>query len=575
MRLSARLRFLVRDAAQQQMLLAGVAGLLGAFSSLAFRAAISLLVAALKRLEAPLAGLPWLAQLLLPCAGGLVAGTILVVGARIRDRSTTDYMEATVIGDGRMGFRRTIAKCLSSLSSIVSGGSIGREGSMVQLGALMASLLGRLVPLPVSSRSLLIGCGAAAGLASVYNAPLASTVFIAEIVMGSLAFEVLGPLLVAAVVSGAVTRVIFGVPPLYLMHSPPLESWWQLVIFALIGPICALLAPPYLGALAGTSRLFALVPGTIWKLGLGGLLAGAVAIWDPRVAGNGETVIQQLMHPDTVPLVGMLALLFLAKLVATAVTTGSGAVGGVLTPTLCLGAVIGALYARLCHLALPGLAPATESCVVIGMGAFFASCAQAPVTAMLLVFEMTLDDTMTLPLALACLASFYLARRLGVTGIYALGGRQREREAALPSWSRLRIRDLLKPTGPVVHHDDGFPEIAQSFHRHQFNFIFVTDRQGVYRGAIALQDIKDHLSDQQLGSLAIAQDLLIDLPALQAADSLAKALEAFARHPGNRVPVVDERGQLLGCVHKYDVMLAFAHGTIAPAAVAKAAEVMS
>ncbi len=295
MRWTLWLRFLIRDAAQQQLVLAAAAGVLGAIAAAGFRLAMVGLVRLMQGgdhgLVAAARLLPWWDRLLLPVAGGLVAGTILVLGARMGGRTTTDYMEAAVVGDGRMDVRRTLAKCCSSLASIVSGGSVGREGSMVQLGALFASVMARILPMPVTSRPLLVACGAAAGMAAVYNAPLAGSVFVAEVVMGTMAIEVLGPLLVASVISSAITRMVFGVQPLYQEKSPELVSMWQLLIYAALGLAAASAAPLWLGALVGARPLSAQVPATVWKMGIGGVLVGVISLAAPTVWGNGDTVI--------------------------------------------------------------------------------------------------------------------------------------------------------------------------------------------------------------------------------------------------------------------------------------------
>ena len=283
--------------------------------------------------------------------------------------------------------------------------------------------------------------------------------------------------------------------------------------------------------------------------------------------GDGGSVVDGLVRHA--PLALMVIMLFLAKLASTAVTTGSGAVGGVFTPTLCLGAAIGVFYYQLCHWIgahhspwlLHCMAGTSAACAMIGMGAFLGACTQAPVMAMLMVFEMTLDDTMILPLMLACVVSYTMVRRLRCPALYSMGGKRRERALAKPAWSELRVRDLIKPVGPVVTNDAPFAEVARSFASHQFNFIFVQDRGGIYRGAIAIQDIKDYLHDDRLGRVAIAEDLRVPLAALVRDDELPKALEAFARYIGNRrLPVVDENARMIGCVHKYDIMLAFANG---------------
>jgi len=552
---------------ERVLLLAAVAGLLGAATAALFRyaiyavlnlyAVVHLVAHATRSLVELASAMPTWERVLFPTVGGLVAGGILMLGSRLP--STTDYMEAIVIGDGRMDVRTTLTKSLSSLVSIVSGGSIGREGSMVQLGALSSSLLARMVALPVTSRPLIVACGAAAGIASVYDAPLAGALFVAEVVMGTMAVEVLGPLMVAAVIASATSRYLFHAEPLYMSHAPALSSLWQLPLYGLFGIAAGILAPLYLGALDGMRRLFSGLGGAVcWKLMIGGAMVGIISAIEPMVWGNGNHVISSLLSSSW--LLGALGVLIIAKIAATAATTGSGAVGGVFTPTLAIGAAFGAALSVLAHHVAPGLAPDPAAGALVGMGAFLAATTQAPVMAMLMVFEMSLDSDLILPLMLSCIAAHYLVQVVGCPALYNMGGKHRERTATLPAWSRLSVRDLVQPTGLTVRRSASFADIAKAFRRHSFNFIFVVDEDGTYRGALSMHDLKEHLSDDALDQVAVAQDLLIEIPVLRGGDDLNRAIEAFGRFPGNRVPVLDEGGRIIGCVHKYDLMVAFARG---------------
>ena len=549
------------------LLLAAAAGLRGACAAALFRGAIyailnlyavvHLVARSTRSLVELASAMPSWERVLIPTVGGLIAGGILMLGSR--RPSTTDYMEAIVIGDGRMDLRTTLTKSLSSLLSIVSGGSIGREGSMVQLGALSSSLLARMVALPVTSRPLIVACGAAAGIASVYDAPLAGALFVAEVVMGTMAVEVLGPLMVAAVIASATSRYVFHAEPLYISHAPALTSLWQLPLYALLGIAAGVLTPLYLGALDGMRRMFGRLAGPVcWKLMIGGAMVGTISTIEPMVWGNGNHVISSLLSSDW--LLGALVVLIIAKIAATAATTGSGAVGGVFTPTLAIGAAFGAALSMVAHRVVPGLAPDPAAGALVGMGAFLAATTQAPVMAMLMVFEMTLDSDLILPLMLSCVAAHYLVQVVRCPALYSLGGKLHERTATLPAWSHLAVRDLVQPTGLTVSRSASFAEIAKAFRRHSFNFIFVVDQDHTYRGALSIHDLKEHLSDGSLGQVAVAQDLMITIPVLHEGDDLHRAIEAFGRFPGNRVPVLDARGCIVGCVHKYDLMVAFARG---------------
>ena len=188
------------------LLLAAVTGVLGALVTVVFREAIDGLASLYggqgSSLAAMAVALPAWQRLLIPALGGLIAGLILQeIGTRLRGRTTTDYMEAVAVGDGWISVRQSLVRATSSLFTVASGGSIGREGAMVQLAAMIASVLGRIGRLPTDRLRLLVAAGAAAGLAAAYNAPLAATIFVAEIVLGSIALEYIGPVIVAAVIA--------------------------------------------------------------------------------------------------------------------------------------------------------------------------------------------------------------------------------------------------------------------------------------------------------------------------------------------------------------------------------------
>ena len=280
---------------------AAVVGLCGAFSSVAFREALTFLERTLFRANVPLEyaattlALPWWGRLLIPAAGGLVAGAILLFGNKWSHAGrSADFMEAVVVGNGVIRVRATVVKSLSSLVTISSGGSIGREGSMVQLASMLGSLLGRTTKFSPARLRLLVACGAAAGIACAYNAPLTGAFFVAEIVLGSIAMESIGPLIVASVVATVVASQFLGAQPVYRMPAFGVPPNWQLAAHALLGVFAGLVAPLFLFLLRGGEALFARthLP-VVLKLGLGGLIVGALSLWQPDVlegvATCGET----------------------------------------------------------------------------------------------------------------------------------------------------------------------------------------------------------------------------------------------------------------------------------------------
>jgi chloride channel protein, CIC family len=545
---------------------ATVIGLCGALSSVAFREALSHLQFLLLGYQGPLEGaamtLPWWGRLLMPTVGGLVAGLILFFGRRwSQSQRSLDFMEVIVLGNGIMRVRDTLVKSVSSLVTISSGGSIGREGPMVQLAAMLASLLGRTAKVSPARLRLFVACGAAAGIACAYNAPLTGAFFVAEIVLGSIAMESFLPLVVTSVIATVVSRQFLGSSPVYHMPNFGPVPNWQLLAHALLGIFAGLAAPVFLLLLQGGEKLFQRMRLPIFlKLGLGGLAVGIISIWAPQVWGNGYGVVESVLNnPWTWQ---ALMAIFVLKVLATVATTGSGAVGGVFTPTLFCGAVLGSLFGEGVQGLLPHGHVSPGSFAVVGMGCFLAATTRAPIMSILIIFEMTLDYATIMPLMLACVSAFYVSRSLDPESVYSrqLHGRNSHGE---PPLFLLHIRDLMKKEPLSVNETAGFGQVAAALAANTFKHLYVVDADGRFLGAIALQDLKPFLQDKDLPEVVIALDLMHDdIPVLTSDASLKESLDIFSRHDGERLPVIDNRHdrRLVGALAKTDVLLTLAHG---------------
>jgi CIC family chloride channel protein len=501
--------------------------------------------------------------MVVPTAGGLLAGLALAFGARvIKAGTSTDFMEAITIGDGEIPPKPTLVRILSSIFTLASGGSIGREGPMVQLAAMLASLVGRTAGLPRARLRLLVACGAASGIASAYNAPIGGALFVAEIVLGSIAMATFGPLVVSSAMATVVSRMLMGGAPLY--HVPTfIVSPLELLAYLALGLAAGAGAPLFLALLERSTALFQKWKAPIWAhLMLGGLIVGIISVQNPTVWGNGYGALSMILQSDD--LVGNAVLSLLAlKLLATATTVGSGAVGGVFTPTLLVGGALGSLFGSGTHVFFPNSTAGPHAYAVVGMGAFLAATTQAPLTAILIVFDMTLNHEIILPLMLACVSAYTVSVAVRKKSIYAAArdpGRSRFDAAPL---EKLYVRDLMKPDPICVPEAARFTEIVQTFVKNRHNNLFVVGDEREFRGVIPLHEIKAHLYDEDLAKFAIAQDLLHDdFPTVNPETTLAKTLETFTHHPGERIPVI-ERGKgrkLVGSISKTDLLLTIAQG---------------
>lgn len=419
--------FLPKDKTLLLFILAGLVGAGGALCVVLFRASFvgiqHLFNAKTDGMVTLATALPWWGRLFLPAIGGALSGVFLQYGLHwFSHRGSDDYLEAIIIGDGKLSARQTLIKSLASLCSIGSGASIGREGPMVQLAAMVGSSLGRLLNLSRSRLRLLVACGATAGLASAYNAPIASLLFVSEIALGSISRNTLAPLVVSSVVASFVTHRFFGLHAVYQM--PPfsiLSSNWGVASYIGLGVLCGFIAPVFRWILDLSRKGFRQVGrGKVGSMALGGFGVGIISVWHPNVWGNGYSVVNSILHHPWAW--QALLAIFMFKILATALSYGSGAIGGVFTPTLFVGAALGALYGHALAGVFPEADPAVVSYALVGMGAFLASVTYAPLMSIMMIFELTLNYDIVLPLMLACVIGHYIAHRFRPDSLYRKAG---------------------------------------------------------------------------------------------------------------------------------------------------------
>ena len=558
---------------QVTLLWAGFAGFLGALSSLVFRGLAEgvheLLTGSSAGVVESMKQLPWWAVLALPAGGGLLAGLVLLLGKHLtRGQSSTDYMEAIVIGAGHVPIRSSLVKSAAALFSIGSGGSIGREGPMVQLAAMMASFIGRWRQFTPPQLRLLVACGAAAGIASAYNAPIAGSFFVAEIILGTIAMESLGPLAVSAVVAAMTVRVLTSEAQLYKVPEFKLNSPLEMPAYIALGLIAGVLAPWFLRSLKKAEALFV---GTkfplIVRLMLGGLIVGALAIQVPEVCGNGYSVVVNILSGRV--LWTTLLIFFVCKWIATAASFGSGAPGGVFTPSLFMGASAGYLFGFAINAVWPGGAVDPRAFALVGMGAFLSAVSHAPVMAVIMLFEMTLSYDIILPLMLCSVVAYYTAKGIEGRSLYSEAlQRKAAQELSVSPFGTGRVAELMKRKPPTLPRNAHFAEIARMFLSMRVNNLYVTDAEDRFLGAVSLHDIKPYLGEPELAELVIASDILReDFPFVAPDATLSEALGRFLNFEAERLPVVNVDGKLLGSLAKGDLLLALVEMRKKPATV--------
>ncbi|SAK94596.1 voltage-gated ClC-type chloride channel ClcB [Caballeronia hypogeia] len=557
-------RFFRLSDSHTMLVWAVVVGVAGAFATSVFREGILLLQHLLgnhsEGLVALARDLPWPVRVLLPAVGGLIAGCCLLIARKHASKNaSTDYMEAVTIGDGAVPVWQSLWRSLSSLITISSGGSIGREGSMVQLAALASSLIGRWVHFDPPRLRLLVACGAAAGITSAYNAPIAGAFFVTELVLGSMAMESFGPIVVSSVVANITMREFAGYRPPYEMPVFPTVTGIEVLLFVVLGLLCGVLAPHFLRLLSASKKRFSTLPLPLpVRLALGGLIVGVISIWWPEVWGNGYEVVNSLLHEPWTWTALLTVLVF--KIIATAATAGSGAVGGIFTPTLFVGAVLGCLYGIGVHAIWPDSTSAPFAYAMVGMGAFLAAATHAPLMAILMIFEMTLSYQVMLPLMVSCVIAYFIARTSEQTSMYEVTLRRNREEKERLRLAATQMRELVKPADTVVPLTANVKDMTRVFLEYPVKYLYVVDEAEHFRGVVALKNITSDLLDEKGCESKTAADYLQpQFDVLTPDMSLGEALQHFLAFQGERLPVIEKKTQplLLGVVYKTSLLDAY------------------
>jgi CIC family chloride channel protein len=412
-----------------------VAALVGAVSALAvegFREAMHGLMRLYtheEHLVAAAAALPLWERALIPPLAAFAGGLLMWAGHRwIRHPRGPEYMEAVRVGDGRLSLAPNLIRTASSLVAVSGGITIGREGAMIQFAAVISSIIGRIGHADVAHRRLVVACGAAAGFASAYHAPIAGTLFVAEIILGGLRLREIAAVLVAAVIGELTTQSVAVTGALYLALPVPPVSFGDLVDASLLGLLAGILGPMFLWLLDASRRAYmARISWLPLRMGLAGLAIGLLAILRPEVWGNGYSVVQSFLVDHWQ--LSTLALVCVLRLAAVTAASAAGIPGGVLTPTLAFGGAMGLMVSH--FFLIPEASHSQALWTLVGMGSLLAATTHAPAMSAIMVFEITRNYNVVMAAMPACVLASVIGSLLRHRSVYAeaLGRRDESSQA--------------------------------------------------------------------------------------------------------------------------------------------------
>jgi CIC family chloride channel protein len=559
-------RFFWRDPNTQFLLLAAAVGLAGAIGAVGFRALSVRLTKLLFDAEDIVAGaeaLPVALRVFLPAAGGFIGGLIVrLFAAGGGSQGISHMIEVVHLGRRAVRLRPSIGRAAASLAVISTGGSEGREGSIIQLGAAFASGLSRLVKVSPERARILAACGMAAGVAGAYNTPIAATLFVLEVVVGSFSMTLFGPAVVSAVTSTVLVRFLLGDEPVYQVAPFRLESVFEFVPFAAIGLAAGVASALFVRSLRAAKDLFISSRLSLpLAMGIGGAVVGAIGIVWPEVWGNGFGGTDRILRGN--PTFLKLSELFVAKIVATSATIGSGGVGGVFSPALMVGASLGGMVAKLTGLVFPWIESPVGGYALLGMGGLLAGVTRAPLLAIIMIFELTQNTAVLMPMMAVSVLAVLSARALQKESLYIQNLRSAgivwEKTPEATALSSLHVSDVMRDDVKLVPRDMPLADIVNAFLHSRSLYLYVGDEEGRLMGVVDLHDIKESLPDRNISSLVIAADLVAEIPFVTPSEPLTSVNEKLWFRDLGQLPVVDspENRRFLGIVTRRDLLGAF------------------
>ena len=496
-----------------------------------------------------------------PVVAGLLYGPLVYFFAReARGHGVPEVMYAVARRGGRIKPQVAGVKALASALCIGGGGSVGREGPIVQIGSALGSTVGRIVRLPTPRMRVLVACGAAGGIAATFNAPLAGVFFAMELILADFTTQAFGMVVLSSVTASVIGRAILGDTPFLQLPPFTVEHTSEYLLFALLGLIAGAVGVGFTKVLYAIEDLCdAIWRGPEWlRPAVGGILLGVLLLVLPEMYGVGYPVLGNAI--DGKYAIGFLIVLLVGKTLATSLTIGIGGSGGVFAPSLFIGAMLGAGFGLIAQAVVPGITGPIGAYGLIGMGAVFGGAARAPITGVIIMFELTGEYSIILPIMIAVVLATLLSHRLTPDSIYTLKLSRRGIDLSEPASSAaaslIAVREVMRPVPTTISADTTLRETANLLARARYGVLPLANAKGRYIGVVTARAIAEALADGQ-HDIDPAK-LLVELPVtLREDDQLDQAIEALDGSGISAIPVLAAEGdQPVGWIDIRDTLRA-------------------
>ena len=549
--------------------LAAIIGLAAGYGTILLRITIEFLQsiffgASVDGLVISLATLSWWQIIIVPTIGGLLVGLLVFYFMPSKKpEGIAQVIEASALREGKMSLRNGVVALLASATSIGAGASVGREGPAVHIGATIGSWLAEKLHLTKSMSRTLLGCGAAAAVAASFNAPIAGALFAHEVIVGHFALSAFAPIVISSVVGTIVSRAYYGDYPAFTVSEYAIESIEQFPAVIGLGVCCGILAIIFMKSIAVSQDKFSKLMGPEWiRPAVAGFLVGLIALGFPQVMGVGYDATDLALKGEFT--LAILVALVIFKTLATAISLGGGFGGGVFTPSIMIGAMLGGAYGLIITGIFPNLNIDPGAFTVIGMGGLAAAVLGAPVSTTLIIFELTDDYPLTIAVMVSVVISSLIAKQF-VGGSFFKWQLERSGydleggfEAAL--LRGIPVSQITLPSEDTVGIGAGIQQVRNKLQTSKTGELFVLRDDTQLYGTITLSDLSEIAFDHDVDNLINAGDIArINPPVLSSSQNLYEAIKVIKDSGEHYIAIVDGNDSMkfVGVLSETDLMSAY------------------
>lgn len=509
--------------------------------------------------------IPWWIRLIVPVIGGLIVGLIITrIAPEVKGSGVPEVMEAFATKGGIIRFRVFIAKAITSAITLGSGGSAGREGPIVHIGAAIGSAIGQVLKVNTRQLRTFLACGAAAGISATFNAPIAGAIFAIEIIVADMRVVNMPPIIISSVVATVISRYYLGDFPAFIVPAYDMVDARELLLYAGLGIVAGLVSVAFIRLFLNTRKYFESSKIPLWlKPAIGGLVVGAIAIFFPQVYGVGYETINDAVWNNLE--LKILLILLVAKVIATSFTLASGGSGGVFGPSLYFGALLGASWGIVANILFPDWTASPGAYALVGMGAMLSGITHTPITAILMIFEFTNNYLIIPPLMIASIISVLLSNQIAKRSIEAAVLESKgikihdKREVNL--LRSIYVNSVMDTIPALIKRNEPFSNVITNLLSGKSHFAIVVDEYNSYVGTVELNDIRESLLDSEsTSSTLIASDVAnTNVPFVLPDDNLDLIMHIFGRVEKDQLAVCNntQEKKVIGVVTKSAIIDAY------------------